>query len=96
MAVTDKQVLLLMKNHEKTGSIETAAAKAGMCRQTASKYLQGAKMPSEAKTQNRVAFSRLVRPNARTPSGFLLFNWTGSRAAFCISSMWTYWMTLPL
>ncbi|MDX9775792.1 MAG: IS21 family transposase [Petrimonas sp.] len=54
MAVTDKQVLLLMKNHEKTGSIETAAAKAGMCRQTASKYLQGAKMPSKAKTQKRL------------------------------------------
>ena len=53
MAVTDKQVLLLMKNHEKTGSIEMAAAKAGMSRQTASKYLHGAKMPSEAKGQKR-------------------------------------------
>ncbi len=31
-----------------------AAAKAGMSRQTASKYLQGAKMPSEAKTQKRL------------------------------------------
>ncbi len=54
MAVTDQQVLLLMKNYEKTGSTEMAAAKAGMCRQTASKCLQGAKMPSEAKTQKRL------------------------------------------
>ena len=53
MAVTDQQVGLLMKNHTKTGSIEMAAAKAGMSRQTASKYLHGAKMPSEAKGLKR-------------------------------------------
>jgi len=53
MAATDQQVVLLMKNHTKTGSTEMAAAKAGMCRQTASKYLHGAKMPSEAKKQER-------------------------------------------
>ena len=53
MTVTDQQVQLLMKNYEKTGSQEQAAAKAGMSRQTASKYLHGAQIPSEAKKNKR-------------------------------------------
>ncbi len=53
MAVTDQQVVLLMKNYTKTGSMETAAAKAAMCRQTASKYINGGEMPSEAKKTGR-------------------------------------------
>ena len=53
MAVTDQQVLLLMKNYTKTGSIQTASAKAGMCRQTGAKYLNGAELPSEAGKKER-------------------------------------------
>lgn len=41
MIITAKQVGLLMKTYEKTGSVETASAKADMCRQTGAKYLRG-------------------------------------------------------
>ncbi len=41
MALTDQQVRLLMKTYERTGSIETAAAKADVCRQTGAKYVKG-------------------------------------------------------
>lgn len=47
MAVTDKQVRLLKMVYEKTGSIETSSARAGMCRQTGSKYLKCGILPSE-------------------------------------------------
>ena len=49
MAVTNEQVRLLKMAYEKTGSIETASAKAGMCRQTGSKYLKQERFPSELK-----------------------------------------------
>lgn len=48
MAATDKQVRLLKMVYEKTGSIETSSAKAGMCRQTGSKYLKQESLPSES------------------------------------------------
>lgn len=40
MAATDKQVRLLKMTYEKSGNIETASAKAGLCRQTGSRYLK--------------------------------------------------------
>ncbi len=42
MPVTDKQVRLLMKNFENSGSTSIASAKAGMCRQTGAKHIHGA------------------------------------------------------
>lgn len=51
MAVTDKQVRLLKMTYEKTGSVETASAKADMCRQTGSKYLKQDSPPSEQETE---------------------------------------------
>jgi transposase InsO family protein len=47
MAATDKQVRLLKMAYEKTGNIEIASAKAGLCRQTGSKYLKEDGLPSE-------------------------------------------------
>ena len=47
MAATDKQVRLLKMVYEKTGNMETASAKAGLCRQTGSKYLKEDRPPSE-------------------------------------------------
>ncbi len=47
MAATDKQVRLLRMTYEKTGSMETASAKAGLCRQTGSKYLKADIPPSD-------------------------------------------------
>lgn len=49
MAVTDQQVRLLKMSYEKSGTLEVSAAKAGMCRQTGSKYLKEDKLPSELK-----------------------------------------------
>jgi hypothetical protein len=51
MVVTDRQVRLLKMTSEKTGVLETAAAKADMCRQTGSKYLKGNRLPSELKSE---------------------------------------------
>ena len=52
MVVTDRQVRLLKMTYEKTGDMETASAKAGMCRQTESKYLKGNRLPSELKSEH--------------------------------------------
>lgn len=49
MAVTDQQVRLLMETYTRTNSVETASAKADMCRQTGAKYLGSNKLPSENK-----------------------------------------------
>ncbi|MBR9978876.1 MAG: hypothetical protein KFH87_12390 [Bacteroidetes bacterium] len=49
MSITNEQMRLLMKAMEKDPHIEKAAAKAGMCRQTASKFLRAGKMPSDSK-----------------------------------------------
>ena len=49
MAVTDEQVKRLMAELEKHGEISLAALKAGMDRKTASKYRNGASLPSELK-----------------------------------------------
>ncbi len=51
MSVTDKQVRLLKMIYEKTGRIESASLKAGMCRQTGSKYLNLDELPSEVSTE---------------------------------------------
>lgn len=53
VAVTDQQVSLLMKTYTKTGLVTTAAAKAGMCRQTGSKYLNGSALPSSRRPVKR-------------------------------------------
>lgn len=47
MATTDEQVRLLRMVYEKTGSVETSSAKAGMCRQTGGKFLKQDSLPSE-------------------------------------------------
>lgn len=47
--ITDQQVKLMKKIMSKTGGIQKAAAKADVCRQTASKYLNQEKLPSELK-----------------------------------------------
>ena len=48
--VTDRQVRKLMEEHEKTGSISRAAAKADMDRKTAAKYITSGKLPSQLKS----------------------------------------------
>ena len=53
MAVTDQQVKLLMKTFTKTGQVSASAAKAGMCRQTGAKYLNGAPLPSSSRPVKR-------------------------------------------
>ena len=52
MVVTDRQVRLLKMTYEKTGDLETASAKAGMCRQTGGKYLKGNKPRSALKSEH--------------------------------------------
>jgi hypothetical protein len=47
MALTDQQVKIMMKELSKHGNQGIAAAKAGVCRQTAAKYLRSGKLPSE-------------------------------------------------
>jgi len=49
MAATNEQVRLLKMVYEQTGNVQTASAKAGMCRQTGSKYVKQDKLPSELK-----------------------------------------------
>ena len=46
MAVTDQQVRKLLMEHQKTGSIRTAAMKAGMNRKTAAGYVTSGQLPS--------------------------------------------------
>lgn len=47
MTVTDHQVRLLKMSFEKSGKIQQASAKAGMCRQTGSKYVKSDEYPSQ-------------------------------------------------
>src|ERR671915_934758 len=49
MTTTDLQVRIIMKELSKHGNQGRAAAKAGVCRQTAARYLQAGKLPSELK-----------------------------------------------
>src|SRR5919109_4898008 len=49
MTTTDQQVRIIMKELSKHGNQGRAAAKAGVCRQTAARYLQAGKLPSELK-----------------------------------------------
>jgi transposase InsO family protein len=49
VTVTNQQVQLMNKEIEKGGDLKRAAAKAGMCRQTAAKYHQSKTLPSEMK-----------------------------------------------
>ena len=49
VTTTDRQVKIMSKELSKHGHQGVAAAKAGVCRQTASKYIQSGKLPSEMK-----------------------------------------------
>jgi hypothetical protein len=49
MTTTDLQVRIIMKELSKHGNQERAAAKAGVCRQTAARYIEAGKLPSELK-----------------------------------------------
>ena len=49
MAVTDEQVRIMMRERSKGASLELAGAKGGMCRQTAAKYVEAERLPSEMK-----------------------------------------------
>ncbi len=51
MAATDQQVRLLKMTYEKTGNVQLASAKAGLCRQTGGKYLAESRPPSELKSE---------------------------------------------
>ena len=46
--ITDQQVRKLMKHVKNEKTLSLAAAKTGMCEQTARKYLRSGKLPSEA------------------------------------------------
>ena len=50
MAATNQQVSIVRKELSKHGKQRVAAAKAGMCRQTAAKYQRLGKLPSELKS----------------------------------------------
>jgi transposase len=50
--VTDEQVRLLMKWHQKSKSVSQAAAKAGMDEKTARTYIQSGKLPSQVKVDH--------------------------------------------
>lgn len=50
--VTDEQVRLLMKYHQRTNSISQSAAKSGMDEKTARKYIQSGKLPSQIKAEH--------------------------------------------
>lgn len=50
MTVSDKQVRMMQKVMKEKCRLGTAAVKAGMCRQTASKYYREGRLPSEKKT----------------------------------------------
>jgi hypothetical protein len=49
MTTPDQQVGIIMKELSKHGNQGRAAAEAGVCRQTAARYLQAGKLPSELK-----------------------------------------------
>ena len=49
MTTTDLQVRIIMKELSKHGNQGRAAVKAGVCRQTAAKYIQVGKLSSELK-----------------------------------------------
>jgi len=49
--ITDSHVRTLMKEFTKCGTIQTAAMRADMCRQTASKYVAAGKLPSELRSE---------------------------------------------
>jgi hypothetical protein len=49
MTTTDLQVRIIMKELSKHRNQGRAAAKAGICRQTAARYIQAGKLPSELK-----------------------------------------------
>lgn len=51
MRVTDVQVRKLMEEHTKHGRVDLASLRAGMHRNTGSKYLRAGKMPSELRKQ---------------------------------------------
>ena len=53
MTVTAQQVRLLMKNYEKTGSVEKASASADVCRQTGAKQLHGPSPNGDASSVDR-------------------------------------------
>lgn len=50
--ITDSHVRTLMKEYTKSSSIEVAAMRSDMCRQTASKYLAAGKLPSELRREH--------------------------------------------
>jgi hypothetical protein len=49
MTTPDLQVRIIMKELSKHGTQEKAAVKAGVCRQTAARYIEAGKLPSELK-----------------------------------------------
>ncbi len=49
MTTTDRQVKIIMNELSKHGDQGRAAAKAGVCRQTAARYIQAGKLASELK-----------------------------------------------
>lgn len=53
MQTTDAQVRKLMKEIRKTGKVERSALRSGMSRNTATKYLQLGKLPSELKSPRK-------------------------------------------
>ena len=52
VTMTDQQVRMIMKGLSKHGNEGMAAAKAGVCRQTAAKYRRLGKLPSELKSRH--------------------------------------------
>jgi len=50
MVATDQQVRKLFMEYQRTGTIESAAMKAGMTRKTAAGYIRGGQLPSERTT----------------------------------------------
>ena len=50
MVATDQQVRKLFMEYQRTGTIESAAMKAGMTRKTAAGYIRDGQLPSERKT----------------------------------------------
>jgi len=50
--VTDRQVRILMKRIHKEPTLESAAAKVGMCEKTARRYVKLGKLPSQCKVSH--------------------------------------------
>jgi hypothetical protein len=53
MTTTDRQVRIIMKELSKHGNQGRAAAKAGVCRQTAAHYIEEGKLSSELKKAHK-------------------------------------------